>query len=108
MASLLCGSYHVSSNHSSHMFFVTFCAGIWLLSCVGPFTLFQPTVVFVTFHAGTRLLSCVGPFIYLQTTAVFVTFRAGIWLLSCVGPFTLFNQQMFECVVTFRAGTRLL
>ena len=89
IASLLCGSSHVSSK--------------WLFSCVAPFMCLQTgthTKCFVIFGAGKWLLYCVGPFMCLQTgthTKCFATFGAGKLLLYCVGPL-MYLQNGFSPV----------
>ena len=88
MASLLCGSFHVSSNHSS--FCHILCRHMASLLC-GSFHAFSKhsCLNVVTFCAGIWLLSCVGPFMYLQSTNLvecLFTFSAGIWILCHVGP----------------------
>jgi hypothetical protein len=65
MSSLLCGSFHVSSNRVnvfSHMEQANGFSPVWILSC-----LFKPCKCFLTYGTGKWLLSCVDPFIYLQT-----------------------------------------
>ena len=69
---------------------VTFGAGIWLLSRMGPFMCLKiPNLI--ECHVACRtfkwLLSCVGSFMCLQTgthTKCLVTFHAGKWLLTIV------------------------
>ena len=69
---------------------VTFGTGYWLLSCVGPFMLFQMTTFcesLLTLWTSKWLFSCVDSFMVLQMTPHckwLVTFGTSKGLLSCV------------------------
>ena len=94
-------------------YLVTFKTGIWLLSCLNPFMLFQITICkwLVAFGTEKWLLSCVDPFILLQITLLckwLVTFGTGKWLLSYYLFMGLQITTQAECLVAFGTSKLLL
>ena len=115
MTSLLCGSFHVSSNY----FLLKMPCHIWgkqmFFSCVDSFMFLEMTTLvecLFTFGAGKWLLSRVSPFMSIQMATLnkcLVTLGAGKWLLTCMGPFMCLQiTTAFECLVTLVAGKWLL